>query len=183
MDLITKRFFDRYRKSGKLPPELQGKVRGQLFPDQELINQWRSWKSAPFYKDETRWATLIGAVDDCLEDGDKLVIIDTKTRGTPPKVQECRALYGLQLDCYAILLETTGRLVASTGYLIYYYPVSVRAHGEVKFAVQPVEIDVRPEEGRHVFEAAADCLNGEEPPASKNCKFCRWAQRLNERKK
>src|SRR3989344_4933328 len=42
MDGILKAYFDKYRDTGKLPPEIAGKVEGKLFTDAEQLNQWRS---------------------------------------------------------------------------------------------------------------------------------------------
>jgi len=41
MDLLIKKYFDYYRKLKELPPEIKGKVRGSLLPDQQLIDEWQ----------------------------------------------------------------------------------------------------------------------------------------------
>ncbi|ODS30309.1 MAG: hypothetical protein SCARUB_04585 [Candidatus Scalindua rubra] len=47
MDLVIKKYFDRYR--GKLPPEIEGKVEGCLMPGVELMNKWRNWRTGLEY--------------------------------------------------------------------------------------------------------------------------------------
>src|SRR3989344_1807319 len=51
MDGLIKKYFDKYRALGKLPPELEGKIEAELFLDNELLNQWRSWRTALAYED------------------------------------------------------------------------------------------------------------------------------------
>ena len=43
MDGLIKKYFDKYRALGKLPPELEGKLDGvELFADGILLNKWRT---------------------------------------------------------------------------------------------------------------------------------------------
>jgi hypothetical protein len=175
MDSVIKDYFDRYRSQGELPPEIEGKVRGKLLPDQTLMDRWRNWRTGLTYSDPARQATLFGALDDCLLDGEIYIPLDYKTRGYAPKQDESQRYYGLQLNCYACLLEASGLATAKIGYLVYYYPISVFANGMVKFEVKPIEIPVSATDGRLVFERAIDCLNDPEPKAHNNCEFCTWA--------
>ncbi|MBU0625433.1 PD-(D/E)XK nuclease family protein, partial [Patescibacteria group bacterium] len=175
MDNVIKDYFDRYRSQGELPPEINGKVRGQLVSDQALLKRWRNWRTGLQYIDPVSQATLFGALDDCLVEGDIYIPLDYKTRGYAPKPGESQRYYGLQLNCYAWLLQANGFKAADIGYLVYYYPISVFAGGTVKFEVKPVEILVKAEDGQRVFVQAIECLNNAEPAAHSKCEFCHWA--------
>ena len=180
MDSVIKVYYDRYRSQNEMPPELEGRVRGRLVADQALMDQWRNWRTGLRYVDEQRQATLFGALDDCLQNGELFVPLDYKTRGYAPKPGESQRYYGLQLNCYAWLLAANGFPAANYGYLVYYYPHSVFANGSVKFGVEPVEIPVSAEDGRRVFERAVDCLAGDEPAAHTKCEYCGCANQLEE---
>jgi len=84
MDLVIKKYFDLYRKKGMLPPELEGKVEGKLYPEMDILERWRSWKHTNLkYEDESSGAVLSGALDDCLLDKGFYIPLDYKTRGGP----------------------------------------------------------------------------------------------------
>src|SRR3989338_5991585 len=81
MDLLIKKYFDKYRAIEKLPPEIDGKIDCELFLDQELLNKWRSWRSALVYEDPESGAVLSGMLDDLGVKGRQFVPLDYKTRG------------------------------------------------------------------------------------------------------
>jgi len=60
MDLVIKKYFDEYR--GSLPPELEGKIKGVLMPDVNLMNKWRNWRTGLEYEDKELNAVLFGAL-------------------------------------------------------------------------------------------------------------------------
>src|SRR3989344_1041789 len=122
MDLLIKKYFDKYRNVGKLPPELVGKVGGvQLFADQELLSKWRSWRSALIHEDPESGATISGMLDDLGVDNGFYVPLDYKTRGFDVKAGG-EAFYQNQLDSYGLLLRENGLKTADHAYLIYYIP-------------------------------------------------------------
>ncbi|MFH1047365.1 MAG: PD-(D/E)XK nuclease family protein [Patescibacteria group bacterium] len=131
MDRVIKEYFDRYRAKGVLPPELVGKMPGVLVPDLRLIKKWRHWQHGLTYEDQVKQATLSGALDDCLVDNGLYLPLDYKTRGYPPKTGDSELYYGLQLNCYAMLLQANGYPPADNGFLVYYYPTQVRENGVV----------------------------------------------------
>ena len=107
MDLLIKKYFDRYRNVGKLPPELDGKLDGaELFADQELLNKWRNWRNALAYQDPESGATLSGMLDDLGLQPDKrlFVPLDYKTRGFDVK-EGGENFYKNQLNCYGLCFE------------------------------------------------------------------------------
>ena len=181
MDEVIKKYFDKFRGKGEgLPPELSGKVKGKLVPELALIEKWRNWRTGLEYDDKKRNAKLIGALDDCLLDGDTYIPLDYKTRGYPPKHEECQGYYGTQLDTYALLLWVNGYKVAPFAYLVYYYPKEVKKNGIVVFNVEPVELEVSIKRAKKLFEEALDCLEGPEPKSHNSCIYCSWNAQLNE---
>lgn len=69
MDGVFKVYFDKYRGSGKLPPEIEGKVAGTLFEDGEQLNQWRS-RIGGFMADFPEFNIILkGLIDDLLFPG------------------------------------------------------------------------------------------------------------------
>lgn len=172
MDLVIKKHFDKFR--GSLPPEISGKVEGQLVPDVELLNKWRDWRTGLEYYDKERDAVLFGALDDCLISDNQYIPIDYKTRGFPPKEGDSERYYQTQIDTYALLLNENGFKVKDFAYLIYYYPEEVRENGIVKFNIKPVRISTDLERAKKTFENAVDFLKGPIPKEHSNCEYCSW---------
>ena len=176
MDLVIKRYFDQYR--GNLPPELEGKVKGNLITDLKLLNRWRNWRTGLKYKDEKLNATLFGALDDCMEYEKRHIPLDYKTRGFAPKEGDSERYYQTQLDTYALLLESNGYPAGNFSYLVYYYPEKVDKGGIVKFNVEPKEIPVSAERAKELFVEAVKCLRGPIPARHSNCEYCSWGNNL-----
>ena len=82
MDGILKIHFDKFRYKEELPPELcnNGECKNmKLFDDEEKLKIWRSnFKGISFTDKEGN--ILHGAVDNILQKGKKLIILDYKTR-------------------------------------------------------------------------------------------------------
>src|SRR3989344_3370725 len=88
MDRILKRHFDKFMEKGELPPEIREYGLGNgysLFADKAQLEIWRNNKEGIKYKDKTSGILLRGAVDNLLEKGNKLIVLDYKTRGYPLK--------------------------------------------------------------------------------------------------
>lgn len=175
MDGFIKKYFDKYRRLGKMPPEIEGKVPGKLMPDQQLLDDWRSIYrgSSPKYFDKKLNAQLFGALDECFIDGDYYIPVDYKTRGYDLK-EDSLSYYQTQLDCYTFLLETEGYQHLSFGYLIYYIPTKVQENGLVQFKVEPHKLETNPRRGYKVFQQAVKCLRGSQPISHSACQFCSW---------
>lgn len=172
MDLVIKKYFDKYR--GSLPPELDGKIKGVLFPDLDLLNQWRNWRTGLDYKDENRNAVLFGALDDCLILNDLLIPLDYKTRGSAPIEGDSEKYYQAQLDTYALLLAENGYKTEGSAYLIYYFPKEVKEAGLVFFEIKPVELKIDLLRAKKRFEDAVDLLKGPVPERHSGCDYCSW---------
>ncbi|PJE57699.1 MAG: hypothetical protein COU82_00575 [Candidatus Portnoybacteria bacterium CG10_big_fil_rev_8_21_14_0_10_38_18] len=176
MDGVIKVYFDKHREKSKLPPEIEGKVKGNLVHDQELLKRWRNWRTGLEYKDETLEVTLFGALDDCLEEEGKFFPLDYKTRGSAPRDGDSEKYYGNQLDCYALLLEENNYPVGEFGYLIYYFPKEVRDNGTVIFDVEPIKLKIDPQRARKTLQDAVKLLHGSIPPHHSECEYCIWGR-------
>lgn len=175
MDLLIKKYFDKYRALGKLPPEIEGKVEGKLLDEQELLDNWRSWRVTKLkYEDKKLNAVLSGALDECFVLGDAYIPVDYKTRGFPRKEDSTR-YYQNQLDCYTFLLEANGYKHLSFGYLIFYIPTEIKKGGIVKFNIEPVKMKTYPQNAKKVFEKAVKTLRRPAPKSHSDCQFCSWS--------
>lgn len=172
MDLVIKDYFDKYR--GKLPPDIEGKVEGQLVADLKLLNKWRDWRTGLEYYDKERDAVLFGALDDCLAKDALYIPLDYKTRGFPVKEGDSEKYYQTQLDAYSLLLSENGYPVKDFAYLIYYYPKEVKENGVVDFNVKPIKINTDLTRAKKTFEDAVDFLKGVIPKEHSDCEYCSW---------
>ena len=107
MDGVFKGYFDRYRGTGELPSEIDGKVKGKLFEDVGKLNIWRSRFNGLQAEFSEFNMILKGAIDDLLVAPDgKYIPFDFKTRGYAIK-EDTHKHYQHQLDLYSLLLEKT----------------------------------------------------------------------------
>lgn len=180
MDRIIKVYFDSYRKLSQLPPEIEGKVSGLLFPDQEKLDDWRNWRRGLNFTDEGLGATLNGAVDDLLQDGEYVIPLDYKTRGSAPKEGASEQYYRTQLDTYVFLLQKNGMKTREYAYLVYYYPDKISDSHTVKFSVDVVKVETDGQRAYKIFSDAVACLKGPIPKSHTECGFCAWYSDLLE---
>lgn len=177
MDRVLKNHFDKFMEKGELPPEIReyGVGNGyKLFSDKAKLDVWRSNFKGIQYKDKTSGILLRGAVDNILEKGKKLIVLDYKTRGFPLK-EDTHEHYITQMDIYNFLLRKNGYDTADYTYLLFYYPKEVADTGEVVFDTKLIKIETDPKRGEKIFEKAIKILQSKEPPeSSKDCGFCGW---------
>lgn len=178
MDLVIKDYFDTWRVKGELPPEIRGKVKGELLPDIRLLNAWRNWRTGLTYEDKKQKTILIGALDDCLIEGDRYTPLDYKTRGSAPKDDTTR-YYQHQLDIYSLLLEVNKYPPSGHAWLVYYFPREVSEGGVVKFEVEPHEVKSSAIRGRELFENAVALLRDLKPKQHSSCAWCSWGASLD----
>ena len=172
MDLVIKDYFDKYRMIDKLPPEVDGKVSGKLFSNMAVLEKWRNWRTKELrYEDKVLNAILTGALDDCLISNDIYIPLDYKTRGSELK-DDPRQYYQTQLDCYCLILESSGYKTEGLAYLLYYWPLEVKEDGLVRFHVEPIKIETNIDAAKKIFEDAINVLNREIPQASVECEYC-----------
>jgi CRISPR/Cas system-associated exonuclease Cas4 (RecB family) len=173
IDEVLKKYFDQYRAKGELPPILDGHLTGQLAQQTE-IDQWRKGVGFDIPEKQGRfWGKLDEALR--LPTGE-IAPVDYKTRGYPPRA-EIIAPYQNQLDCYGLLLKEAGQPVASTGYLVYYYPQrnsGAELHSAIPFEVELKPVTIDPERARKLLHQALDFLQGQSPLPHPTCQFCQW---------
>ncbi len=177
MDNLIKKYFDKYRVEGKLPPEIEGKVEGLLMADLDLLNKWRSWRTGLVYKDIESGSILSGALDDLMVNPKTQLYMpfDYKTRGYDLK-EDSSSYYQNQLNCYSLMLQENGLKQAGFGYLCYYIPKDVAEGGQVRFEVIIKKMDLNPEVARQVFKDALALMQGPMPQAHSSCVYCVWGK-------
>lgn len=173
MDILIKKYFDKYRAVGKLPPELQGQVTGALLPDVEVLKKWRSWRSGLSYYEKQLDAILVGALDDCLVDNGYYIPVDYKTRGFDV-VEGGESFYQNQMNCYCFLLEANQLPQPHYAYLVYYIPKEIGDQSMVKFATTIKKVSTDSAKALEVFRAAVAALHGPMPASHTACQFCLW---------
>ncbi len=176
-DRILKEYFDKFRKERKLPPEIDGKVEGVLFNDQELLEKWRNGlKPALRYRHpQYENFSLAGGIDDCLFDGKYYIPIDFKTTGSSSFEENSEKYYQHQLDIYSFLLEENEYKTKGLAYLIYYKPKEVIGEGEMKFQIVVKKMETDHKRALRLFENAIEILNSPMPKSHSNCQYCSWA--------
>lgn len=171
MDKILKEHFDRFMERGCLPPELtelEGEVK--LFANKELLENWRNWRKGLRWKDK-EGNELTGALDNVLQKGKKLIVLDYKTRGFPLK-EDSAGYYQNQLDIYNFLLRKNGYATADYAYLLFYHPDKVTEDGAVMFHTDLKRIETSVKNAGEFFNRALEVLNGEMPKCGCECGFC-----------
>jgi hypothetical protein len=176
MDAILKSHFDRFRDQNRLPPELSELNQDlNLFKNPELMRIWRNNFQGIKWTDK-KGNIFRGAVDNILQKGKKLIVLDYKTRGFPLKPDTAEH-YRDQLNIYNLLLRRNGYQTEDYAYLIFYYPKEVTETGEVIFDTELVRMDVSINDAESLFRDALKCLEGEMPAAGEECEWCRWCGR------
>jgi hypothetical protein len=178
MDLILKKHFDRHRKEGSVPEELEGKFKGYLFRDTGKLDTWRNNLRGLRFTDEETGVTLMGAIDDLFVTSEgRYAPLDFKTRGFPRK-ENTHEFYQRQMDLYSFLLEKNSLPPADFAILVFYHPLGVDEKHNVIFDPDPVKVPVDRKRGERIFLDAVKCLLGERPEPSRDCEFCNWNRKM-----
>ncbi len=176
MDNVFKKYFDGYRGRKELPPEIEGKVEGVLFPDARQLNVWREFNfgRGGIRAEIPEYDMLVsGAIDDLLVAPDgKYVPFDFKTRGYPTK-EDTHEHYRHQLDLYALLFQKNNKEPAAYGYLLFFWPQSYEM-GIANFKTELIKMDVSPSRGMSVLKKAHDIITGPIPPSHELCEYCTY---------
>ncbi|MBU0930145.1 MAG: PD-(D/E)XK nuclease family protein [Nanoarchaeota archaeon] len=171
MDRILKVHFDRFMKKNELPPELRKsecRDNCNLFEDEEKLKIWRNNLKGIQYKDE-EGNILFGAVDNILVKGEKLIVLDYKTRGYDLK-EDTADHYQNQLDIYNYLLRKNGYQTEDYAFLLFYVPKEVLETGEIIFDAHLVKRKIDVKNAEKIFKNAVELLNKECP--EKSCEWC-----------
>lgn len=174
MDRIIKAHFDSFRDRNLLPPELKELKGIKLFDDADLLEVWRNnFKGLQWKDDEGN--VLRGAVDNILQKGKKLIVLDYKTRGYELK-DDTHEHYQDQLDIYNLLLRKNNYETEDYSFLLFYHPEKVNENGDVVFHTALVELEVSIKNAERIFKEAIDTLKGSMPKSSDDCEFCEWVE-------
>ena len=171
LDGILKRYFDRFREAGTLPPLLAGKVQGTLQkPFQEK-----------YYLDHNERYRFYGKLDECLILPDGLhVPVDHKTTSSDPRGKAPHPAYQKQLDAYSWLLEANGKKIAGFGLLLFYYPDEVESiETGFPFVIQMVQLQTSPAQAKKRFLRGVEILEAPLPALTPSCDFCQYTQTLS----
>ena len=183
LDLQFKRYFDQFRARGEVPPEVKGKLPGNLLSDPKAIDRWRDWRRGIRYAPPWADIELMGALDECLVDDNGFHYpLDYKTRGYAPKA-DTHEYYQDQMNLYTLLLEGNGHKTKGLAYLLYYHPVEVREHGLIQFDISIREVPSDPEAAERLVKDAVSVLSGPAPPSHPTCGFCNWKDAVRDRER
>lgn len=172
MDRVLKAHFDAFRGQNKLPPELKDLNGVKLFENKELLNLWSNNRKGIQWKDK-KGNTIRGAVDQLLMKGNKLIVLDFKTRGFPIK-EDTHEHYSDQMNIYNFLLRKNDHETEEYSYLLFYHPREVNKDGSVVFNTDLIKIPVKIKTAESLFNNALKVLNDKIPKASEGCKYCRY---------
>jgi hypothetical protein len=172
MDKIFKEHFDKYASHGELPPEIDIDAKPYTGPELET---WRNNRKGITWTDSDG-NILKGAVDNILVKGDKLIVLDYKTRGFPLK-EDTAAHYQDQLNIYNYLFRKNGLATADYAYLLFYYPNGFTKDGNVIFNKDLVKMKIDIGNAEKLWKKGLKVLSGRIPKASPECEWCKWRER------
>jgi len=168
MDSIIKKYFNKYRDLGKLPPIIEGKVTGWL-----AVGMPKTLKH-----EMNNGITVWGRPDDYLKlEDSNIVAFDHKTKSKAP--EKVHSSYQLQLDTYSFLLKNMGYNTTNKAYLAFYYPDECELHQGMPFNCTIIEVITNHSRVDNLVDIAYDILNGELPEVGENCEYCKWEKEIN----
>lgn len=173
MDRILKINFDKHRENGSIPSELINLKDIKLFSNISLLRVWRNNTHGILWKDEND-NILHGAVDDILQKGSKLIVLDFKTRGYPLK-QDTHEHYQDQLNLYNFLFRKNGYETEDYAYLLFYHPDKINDDSTIIFNKDLVKMQISVTDAEKLLKDALTTLQCSSMPENdKECEFCRW---------
>lgn len=170
MDNVIKNHFDEFRVKGELPPELKNEpdVKDtKLFSNQEKLDDWRKMTGVKIEDDEGN--VLRGGVDELLIKDNKLIVLDYKTRRSPPG-EDIIKFNRFQQNAYNYMLRKLGEKTEDYFFLLFYWPEKVNPTGEVVFKTQLVKEPVNVESAEMIWRNSLNILNSECP--KETCEWC-----------
>ena len=178
-DRVLKTYYDGYRQTSTLPPELVGQVAGVLFPHLEDLKRWRDWKQTPLgYEDRSVNASLSGALDECVVEDGQYAPLDFKTHGDV-WAERPDHYYRDQLGCYSLMLYGRGYPVRPYAWIACYYPqeVATTTPGFVAMPCQVFKVDISLKAAVALVREAAMCVQHDVmPKAGRQCDYCRFVE-------
>jgi len=176
MDREIKNHFDYFRENGGKPPEIKDFNKDlELFEDREFLKKARSWRTDPKWKDSETGAVLRGAVDDLLTENGKIVVLDYKTRGYPPKQDKgVPHYYERQVNLYNLILRENGYETTDYGLILYFYPDRFTENGEFRFSTELRRSKVDVDKARGLVRDAVGALERPVPEHDEDCPYREW---------
>lgn len=179
MDLLVKDYFDKYRRIKKLPPQIVGKVEGELFDNFGILNQWRNWRTGLRFYDKQIGVQIVSALDDCLVTDDGFFIpLDYKSKAAIK--DDSHIFHQNQLNIYTWLLDENGYPTKNAAYLVYFAPTKINDNSTVSFDIVPQKIETSKEKAKKLYYDAAMLLHGTIPPRHQKCEYCTWAMDVHD---
>jgi len=174
MDKILKKHFDSCRDKGIMPKELKELSDVKLYENEFLLEAWRNNRRGIRWEDDNG-NLFMGAIDNILKKGDKLIVLDYKTRGFPLK--ENTPKYNQdQLDIYNLLLRKNKYETEDYSYLLFYHPTGVNEKGDIIFHTDLIKMKVSINNAAKIFHNALELLKEDIPKPAKECNYCKWAK-------
>ncbi|HLC47226.1 MAG TPA: PD-(D/E)XK nuclease family protein [Candidatus Nanoarchaeia archaeon] len=172
VDRILKVHFDAFRDRKQLPPELRGFEGYSLFNNIELLSRWRE-NFVGLQWTDTKGNLIRGAIDNLLQKGSKLIVIDYKTRGYPLK-GETVDYYTDQMNIYNFLLRKNGFDTEDYSYLLFYHPTHVAENGNIVFHTDIIKIVTSVKDAQQLIDDALSCLSKPMPESRIGCAYCAY---------
>ena len=133
MDSIIKKYFNKYREQGILPPIIEGKINGKLAVDMPKTLKHQ----------ENSEIIVQGRPDEYLElEEGYIVALDHKTKSKEP--EDVHSAYQLQLDVYSYLLKMNKYKTTNRAYLAFYYPDDCDLHNGMCIHCTVIEVKTDP---------------------------------------
>lgn len=178
MDELFKKYFDKYRRLGELPPEIEGKVKGKLFDDFDKLKALREvnfGKGGLCAQFSDLDIELRGAIDELLiNDKGEYIPFDFKTRGYPTK-DDTHKHYQYQLDLYSLLFEKNDMKSANYGYLLFFWPKGYDKRS-ASFDTELKKLEVSPKKGMEILHRVRSIVDAEKPKSHEKCEYCLYRQ-------
>jgi len=184
VDRVLKIHYDKFRTKKLLPSEISTHPKYKTlkpFPDQTKLENYRRsfWRKKKIeekglaYKDEKLQSILHGGIDELLETSNgKLVVLDYKTRGTPPN-EDTIEWSRLQLNTYSFLLQKLGYKTENYALLIYYWPEKIKLNGDLQFSTEIKEINIDIDLVLSTWKDAVNTINSTSCPKT-TCQWCEY---------
>jgi len=175
MDKILKAHFDSFLDKGILPPELK-ELEGnfKLYDNEFLLENWRNNRRGIRWEDDNG-NIFMGAVDNILKKGDKLIVLDYKTRGFPLK-EDTHKYNQDQMDIYNLLLRKNNYATEDFAFLLFYHPTGVNEQGDIIFHTDLIKLEISINNAAKIFHNALELLKEPIPQPSDTCEYCKWAK-------
>lgn len=170
MDKVIKNYFDAFKKLGSLPPELarESACEGMHLFDEPILRKWQDNFNGISYVGP-KGNRFRGAVDNILVHGEKLIVLDYKTRGFPLK-DDSHTHYQLQLDSYNYLLRKNGYQTEDYSFLLFYIPSHVEPSGKFVFDTTLIKVETDSNRAEKRWAESLNLLNGVCP--EELCAYC-----------